>query len=111
MFTKDFAKQVFKGEKRLMKNRDKKGVVVIKYDELSVKNLYEKFMKLEGVAQYFPTTYPKGRVCDREYLFNIVNTLHEDVVTELLEYALEQRYKLNEDFQKKESVMISDHWK
>ena len=94
-----------------MKNLNKKGVVVIKYDELSVKNLYEKFMKLEGVAQYFPDSYPKGRVCDREYLFNIVNTLHEDVVIVLLEYALEQRYKLNEDFQKKESVMISDHWK
>ena len=41
-------------------------------------------MGLDGVAKYFPDKYPKGRVCDREYMFNIVNTLHEDIVTEMI---------------------------
>ena len=41
MFTKDFAKRVFRGEKRLLKNRDVKLVEVTKFDELSVKNLYD----------------------------------------------------------------------
>ena len=91
-FTKDFAKQVFRGEKKLLKNRDVKRVNVIKFDELSVKNLYDNFMTLEGVNDYFPDSYPKGRVCDREYMFNVVNTLHEDVVTEILNHALNQRH-------------------
>ena len=84
MFTKDYAKLVFSGAKKLLKNRDVRHVEVTKFDELSVKNLYDEFMALEGVKHYFPDSYPKGRVCDREYMFNIVNTLHENVVSELL---------------------------
>ena len=68
-------------------------------------------MTLDGVKHYFPDTYPKGRVCDREYMFNIVNTLHENVVSEILKHALEQRHSLNVDFKEKESIMITDHWK
>jgi hypothetical protein len=59
---------------------DVKQVDVKKYDELSVKNLYDDFMKLEGVKKYFPEKYPKGRQCDRTYLFNVVSTLHHEVV-------------------------------
>jgi len=86
-------------------------VEVTKFDELSVKNLYEDFIELPGVAKFFPDKYPKGRVSDREYMFNVVNTLHEKVVKELLTHALEQRHMLNIDFQKQESVLITDHWK
>ena len=61
MFTKDFAKAVFSGEKRLLKMREAKFINVTKYDELSVKNLYDKFMSLDGMKFYFPDKYPKGR--------------------------------------------------
>ena len=71
-----------------MKNRDIKLVCVTKFDELSVKNLYDGFMQLEGVQLYFPDKYPKGRVCDREYMFNVVHTLHEDIVSEIIQHAL-----------------------
>ena len=110
-FTKDFAKLVFKGEKTLLKNRDLKLIEVTKFDELSVKNLYSHFMTLEGVSMFFPDKYPKGRVCDREYMFNVVNTLHEEVVKEIVDHALIQRHILNEDFATKETIMITDHWK
>ena len=86
-------------------------VCVTKFDELSVKNLYDGLMQLEGCLLYFPDSYPKGRVCDREYMFNVVNTLHEEIITEILQHALRQRHILNEDFQKQESILISDHWK
>ena len=65
MFTKDFAKDVFKGQRKLMKLRDVKWIEVSRYDELSVKGLYENFIKMDGMAQYFPQKYPKGRQCDR----------------------------------------------
>ena len=111
MFTKDLAKQVFAGKKKLLKLKEKIEVCVTRFDELSVKSLYDDFMKLEGVHYYFPDTYPKGRVCDREYMFNIVNTLHEDIVMEIIEHALKQRHMLNEDFETKESVLMTDEWK
>ena len=45
----------------LLKLVDVRQVDIKKYDELSVINLYDDFMKLEGVSKYFPDKYPKGR--------------------------------------------------
>lgn len=61
MFTKDYAKEIFSDEKKLLKKKFVNYVEVPKYDELSVKNLYNKFMTLEHMEHYFPSTYPKGR--------------------------------------------------
>ena len=44
MFTKDFAKDVFACRKKLLKLREVKYVAVKKYDELSVKALYDEFL-------------------------------------------------------------------
>ena len=88
MFTKDWIKQVFRGEKKLMKMADLRAINVTKYDELSVKRLYDDLLELEGMDQYFPDSYPKGRVCDRDYMFNIANTLHPEVIRELINHAL-----------------------
>ena len=79
MFTKDFAKAVFSGQKRLLKMREVKFINVTKYDELSVKSLYDDFLTLEGMKFYFPDKYPKGKCCDRDYMFNVANTLYEDM--------------------------------
>ena len=49
MFSKDYAKLVLCGQKRLLKREDVKFVEVTRYDELSVKNLYDKLIKLEGM--------------------------------------------------------------
>ena len=49
MFTKDFAKEIFCGNKKLLKLKDAKFVNIIRYDELSVKGLYGKFMTLDGM--------------------------------------------------------------
>ena len=76
MFTKDFAKEIFSGKKKLLKLKEVQFVEVIKYDELSVKSLYDKFMTLEGISSYFPSKYARGRFCDRSYMFNVANTLH-----------------------------------
>ena len=49
MFTKDFAKQIFKGKKKLLKLDDTKQVNVTKFEELSVKGLYEDLIQLPGM--------------------------------------------------------------
>ena len=111
MFTKDFAKEVFAGRKRLLKMREVKFINVTKFEELSVKGLYDKFIGLEGMKFYFPDKYPKGRQCDREYMFNVANTLYEEITTELIHHAHLQRNHIETDKKKQESVLISDHWK
>ena len=87
MFTKDFAKEVFRGEKKLLKLSDVRMVQVTKYDEPSVKRLYDEFVSLAGMSTYFPSSYPKGRQCDRDYMFNVANTLHGDIVSEIIQHA------------------------
>ena len=45
----DYLKEIFNNKKTLLKQSDVKTIDVIKYDELSVKNLYDKFMTLDGL--------------------------------------------------------------
>ena len=110
MFTKDFVKEVFASKKKLLKLKEVKFIQVIKYDELSVKNLYSKLVQLDGMADYFPSNYPKGRHCDREYMFNIANTLHEDIIKELVDHALKQRHDVNEQTEKNEAILMDEKW-
>ena len=76
MFTKDYAKDIFGEKKLLIRKKHLMQIDVPKYDELSVKNLYSKLLALDNMEKYFPDTYPKGRLCDREFMFNVANTLH-----------------------------------
>jgi len=62
------------------------------------------------MAEYFPDKYPKGRCCDRDYMFNVANTLHEEIVTEVVQHALKQRHAVDSIKLKDESVLISDYW-
>ena len=110
-FNKDYAKEILSGKKKLLKLQDVKFISVIKYDELSVKHLYDKFLGLDGVKDYFPSKYARGRQCDRDYMFNVANTLHNDVVKELVEHALKQRHAINIDRVTEESILMNDYWK
>ena len=61
MFTKDYAKEIFAEKKLLIRKKHVMMIVVPRYDELSVKNLYEKLLALDNMEKYFPSVYPKGR--------------------------------------------------
>ena len=76
MITYDMLKLVFAGKKKLLKLKEVKFIQTPKYDEISVKNLYDKFIDMEGMKDYFPDKYAKGRQCDREYMFNVANILY-----------------------------------
>ena len=110
MCTKDWLKEVLSGEKDLLKMSELRTIKVKKYDELSVKHLYEELLQLEGMADYFPSRYPEGRVCDRDYLFNVANTKHPDVVKALLQHALQVRHAVEAEDQQQETITLSDHW-
>ena len=96
MCTKDILRDIFAGKKQLMKLKEVKFISVPKYDEISVKALYTKLLSLPNMAKYFPDKYPKGRQCDRDYyLFNIAQTLHPEVMSQLIEYAHAHRHDIS----------------
>jgi hypothetical protein len=110
MLTKDFIKAIFAGNKSLMKLSAVKMVSVKKYDEISVKALYSKLVGLPNMAQYFPASYCKGRQCDRDYLFNITQSIHPDVMKELLDYAHKHRHDIAGEKQAQEAVLATPEW-
>lgn len=85
--TKDFMKLVLNNEKRMLHNKEVRIVKVPGYDELSLKNLYDKALEMPNMAYYFPSTYPKGRTIDRQYFWNVFNSLHGDTVEKLLNHS------------------------
>ena len=58
---KDFLRDVLKGKKKLLKMKEVNFCNVPSYDEIGVKALYEKVVKLPGMAQYFPDKMPVGK--------------------------------------------------
>jgi len=61
MCTRELIKEIFSGTKKLLKLKEVKFIQAPKYDEISVKNLYDKLIALEGMKAYFPDKYAKGR--------------------------------------------------
>ena len=62
-------------------------VTVPKYDELSVKNVWPMIKADPDLMKFFPDKLPKGRLPDREYTFNVLNTLKEDYVKGIISHA------------------------
>ena len=110
MLTKDMIRDILVGKKGVLKLFQVNFVSVPKYDELSVKSLYNNLIKLPEMAQFFPDSYPKGKVCDRDYLFNVANTVHPEVMKELIDYAHKHRHAMEGGKQEQEAVLATEHW-
>lgn len=110
MVTFPFLKQVFKGEKKLMKVGDVNICNPARYDEISVSNLYNDCIKLPDMADYFPDKYPKGRTCSREYFFSILSSLHPEYTSQLLLKSKELRFGDEAQDEKKETIEVNEDW-
>ena len=78
MINKDFLKEIFRDEKKLLPMKEVNRVNVPLYDELSVITLWPMMKTDQKFMQYFPSKLPKNRVPDREYFFNVLHTFHAD---------------------------------
>ena len=61
------------------------------YDEVSVKQLWPKMKLATDFMKYFPDKLPQGRLPNREYFFNIMNSCCCEYVTKLIKHASAQR--------------------
>ena len=87
MMNKDFLRAVLAYKKKLLKLTDVKFICVPKYEELSVKNLFPHLQKDPIFMMYLPDKYPKGHPPDREYLFNVLNTLNSEYMSKVIAHA------------------------
>ena len=59
---------------------------------------------------YFPSKFPKGRVPDRVYFFNILNSLMEGYVKELIRHANEVRTSAEQKAQAQQTIEVNEEW-
>ena len=97
MINKDFLKEVFAEEKELLELKNVKWINVPLFDELSVVNMWPMMKEEKEIIMYFPSKLPKGRVPDREYFFNILNTFQPLYVDQIIQHANAQRNSIASD--------------
>ena len=108
--TKDLLKAVLAGKKKLLKMKDVNFCNPPAFDEIGVKALYEKIIKLPGMAAYFPDSLPKGRQMQKSYMYNVWNTLHPQDVKAVIDYANSQRYSISNEEVKQDTIVITEEW-
>ena len=62
------------------------------------------------LMQYFPTKFPKGRLPDREYFYNIMNTVQGEYLTVLTKHAHDQRVNPIAERKANDIIEITDEW-
>jgi hypothetical protein len=110
MFTKDHLKAILAGEKRLLLVKDIKVVNMPKYDELSVKAIYDPMMMREDLRAYFPDHYPAGRQCAREYFWCVCDTVYPKEIDAMIKHANVQRCNQQNPDDCDNKIKVTDEW-
>ena len=108
MVNRDFMKQLLGEAKSLLELRTVQHVNMPRYDELSVKKFWPLMQKDEVFMKYLPDPTPDGRLPEREYFWNVLNTLKNEYVQQLVEHANAQRMTVQEDGA--DAIEISEEW-
>ena len=80
------------------------------YPEVSVKALYADYAERPAIKPYLPPKLHKGRQCDKEYFFTIVNSICEGEVSAIMNHANQQRNAVDEGDLQKESISMTQEW-
>ena len=110
MMNKDYLRQIFSEEKQLIKLSDIKWINVPRYDELSVENLEKHFINDLRFRRFMPERLPKGRMPDRSYYFNVLNTLYPEYTAQLIANANAKRFTANAENGDDGGIKVSDDW-
>ena len=107
---KDFLRQVFKNEKKLLKKSEIRTVKVPQYDELSVKNLWKDLSKEEQFKIYFPDFKEGDKLPERQFFFDVLNTIFPDYLASIMQHASKQRMAADGEELKKETIELTPEW-
>ena len=110
MLTKDFLKQILAEHKELIEIKEVKLIKVPFFDELSVKNLWPQMKNANDFMKFFPNKLPKGRLPDRTYFFNVLNTISPEYVAHLIQHANLQRNSIEGEKRMAQTIELTDAW-
>ena len=110
MINKDFLRDILAGRKRLLKLSEVKWIAVPRYDEVNVLTMMAKFKDDAEVQMLIPDKLPKGRLPDREYFFNCLNTIHPAYMHKLVQHANAQRFDSSQKQEDAAVVQVSEDW-
>ena len=110
MLNKDFLKEIFTEEKKLLRLDEVKRICVPLYDELAVIKLWPMMKSDQELMKFFSTKMAKGRVPDREYFLNVLNTFQGEYLQRLIRHASDQRNESQSMAKAKETIEITDDW-
>ena len=110
MMNKDFLKLVLVEDKKLLKLSEVNFVSVPRYNELAVGVLWPHLQKDKVFMQYFPDKMPAKHLPDREYFFNILNTVKPEYLQKDIAHSNAQRNHVESEKNLQDSVQISDEW-
>ena len=82
-----FAKEVFAGRKKLLRNEEVRRITWPNWAEVSVKALYDEFSARADTGIYFPSQIAEGRQLDKEYFFNVLNSVCPAESEQILAHA------------------------
>lgn len=90
-----FLQDILAGEKLYLETKNvRKQNVPARYNEFSVKAIWPKINKDEGVLKYLPTDdMCENRFPNREYVWGILHTIRSEWATTYTKKALEERYR------------------
>ena len=71
--------------------KDVKSINMPMYDELSVVNIWPDMQHDANFMLYFPDQMAKNRLPERDYFFNIMNSLMREYAQVIMQHANEQR--------------------
>ena len=72
--------------------------------------MFPVFEKNAEIMIYFPDRLPKGRLPDRRYFFNVLNTVFPDYTSELIQTAQRNRNQASNSATDFGVVKVSDAW-
>ena len=93
-----------------MKLTEVKFIHVPLYDELAVVRLWPLMTADKKFMQYMPSKLPKGRTIDRQYFWNVLNTVNEEYVSQIVAHANAQRNSTASKDQEAMAMEITDDW-
>jgi hypothetical protein len=84
---------------------------VTRYDELSVANLIKEVMANKDFAKFFPDQRSRSDLPEREYFFNIINTIEPDYLFSLIKHAKNLRFANSNPDENKDIIEVNEFWR
>ena len=108
---REFIQKLFKNEKIALRMDDVRRINLPLWNEFSVPNLIKIFKDDSTVGQYLPDQWFEGKKPSREFLINIINTVHPGYLDELLVEQNKARCIVSSDANQGNSIQVTTQWK